>query len=185
MRAGRMSSWSVFAVTLLWLVTVGLVDHVTPPGYGFSYFYLPAVAFAVWGSGRRAGLLAALSATVVWYLADTIGADFPGSIARVWNAGIRFAFFTTVVALVHTLRATIHRRDTLIAELQDTLAEVRTLRGLVPICAWCKKVRDDAGYWASVETFVEAHTDASFTHGVCPACCERLSPKRSTESAPT
>jgi hypothetical protein len=184
MRADSMPSRAVFAVTALWLIAVGMVDQATPPVYGLSYFYLPAVAFAAWHAGRRAGLVTALSATVVWYLADTVGVDFPGSVARAWNGGIRLAFFATVVVLIHTLRETIRRQDALITQLQDTLAEVRTLRGLVPICAWCKQVRDDAGYWASVETFVEAHTDASFTHGVCPDCCARLSPKKSTGPGP-
>ncbi len=185
MDADRISPWVAFTATALWLAAAGMVDHVTPLGYGLSYFYLPAVIFAAWSSGRRAGLLAAISATVVWYLADSIGVDFPGSIARVWNAGVRFAFFATVVVLIHRLRATLAHQDALITQLLEALAEVRTLRGLVPICAWCKKVRDDSGYWASVETFVEAHTDASFTHGVCPDCCAHLSPKTPTEPGPT
>ncbi|MEZ4267940.1 MAG: hypothetical protein R3F39_16320 [Myxococcota bacterium] len=174
---------AVLAVTFLWLVAVGLVDQATPPVYGLSYFYLPAVAFATWHSGRRIGVGVALAATLVWYLADSIGVDFPGSFARVWNAGIRFAFFATVVALLDTLRATVARQDALITELQATLAEVRTLRGLVPICAWCKKVRDDEGYWATVESFIEAHTDAAFTHGVCPDCGDRLRATKATAPA--
>ena len=60
-----------------------------------------------------------------------------------------------------------HRR------LQQALDEVRTLRGIVPICAYCKKIRDDEGYWNQVEQYVSDHTDAKFSHGICPACLER------------
>ena len=61
----------------------------------------------------------------------------------------------------------------LIAELQKTLSEVKTLSGLIPICGWCKQVRSDTGYWQTVEQYVRAHTGAKFTHGVCPACAEK------------
>ncbi len=57
--------------------------------------------------------------------------------------------------------------------LQQALDEVRTLRGIVPICAYCKKIRDDAGYWNQVEKYVSDHTDAKFSHGICPACFEK------------
>jgi hypothetical protein len=52
----------------------------------------------------------------------------------------------------------------------DLAHQVKTLRGLLPICAWCKKIRDDQGYWKALETYVESHSDATFTHGMCPEC---------------
>ncbi|HYH69014.1 MAG TPA: CHASE3 domain-containing protein [Urbifossiella sp.] len=55
-------------------------------------------------------------------------------------------------------------------ELQASLANVKQLRGLLPICAWCKKVRDDGDYWHEVEHYVAAHSDTRFTHGMCPEC---------------
>jgi CHASE3 domain sensor protein len=62
----------------------------------------------------------------------------------------------------------------LIDKLQKALAEVKTLSGLIPICGWCKSVRNDTGYWQSVEQYVRAHTDATFSHGICPACTEKF-----------
>ena len=64
-------------------------------------------------------------------------------------------------------------RMRLVRELAAERAQVKTLRGLLPICCHCKKIRDDAGYWQSVETYVSAHSDAEFTHGYCPACAEK------------
>jgi CheY-like chemotaxis protein len=61
-------------------------------------------------------------------------------------------------------------REGLIRQLQAALAEVRALSGMIPICAWCKNVRSDKGYWQSVEEYVRAHTDAKFSHGMCPDC---------------
>jgi nitrate/nitrite-specific signal transduction histidine kinase len=61
-------------------------------------------------------------------------------------------------------------REKLIDELRVALANVKTLRGLIPICASCKKIRDDGGYWNQLETYLEEHSDAGFTHGFCPEC---------------
>jgi tetratricopeptide (TPR) repeat protein len=59
-------------------------------------------------------------------------------------------------------------------QLRTALAEVRTLTGLIPICASCKKVRDDQGYWKSVESYISSHSDATFSHGICHACAVTL-----------
>ncbi len=66
------------------------------------------------------------------------------------------------------------KREQLIQELQESLDKVNTLSGLLPICAWCKKLRDDEGYWKSVEEYITAHTGAEFTHGMCPECFDRV-----------
>jgi len=58
-------------------------------------------------------------------------------------------------------------------ELQDALAEVTTLREFLPICSYCKKIRDDENYWQSVEAYLSRHTNARFSHGICPTCYER------------
>jgi PleD family two-component response regulator len=57
--------------------------------------------------------------------------------------------------------------------MQEALATVKTLKGLLPICATCKKIRDDKGYWNQLEAYIEAHSDAEFTHGLCPECKKR------------
>ncbi|MGV8058118.1 MAG: PAS domain S-box protein [Smithellaceae bacterium] len=64
--------------------------------------------------------------------------------------------------------------------LQKALDEVRTLRGIVPICASCKKIRDDGGYWNQVEQYVSAHSEAEFSHSICPDCFEKLYPEYMT-----
>ncbi len=63
-------------------------------------------------------------------------------------------------------------RERTMAELQETLQQVRTLSGLLPICMHCKKIRNDAGYWNKIEQYIAERTDATFTHGLCPECAE-------------
>jgi PAS domain S-box-containing protein len=69
----------------------------------------------------------------------------------------------------------------LIEELTYALAKIKTLKGLLPICASCKKIRDDGGYWQKVESYLSEHTDAEFTHGLCPDCLETLYPDTTAE----
>ena len=78
-----------------------------------------------------------------------------------------------VQAMARIIRAE-QERDRLIDELQRALAMIKTLRGMLPICAACKKIRNDSGYWEEVELYVKKHSDAEFTHGICPDCEQRL-----------
>jgi phosphoserine phosphatase RsbU/P len=61
-----------------------------------------------------------------------------------------------------------------VGELEMAIARVKQLHGLLPICAYCKKIRDDKNYWQQVEEYVSAHTDAQFSHGICPQCYEQI-----------
>jgi sensor domain CHASE-containing protein len=65
-------------------------------------------------------------------------------------------------------------REEIINELKKALAEIKTLKGIVPICASCKKIRDDKGYWEQVESYIGRHTDAKFSHGICSECEKKL-----------
>ena len=67
-------------------------------------------------------------------------------------------------------------REDLIDELQEALTRIKTLKGLLPICAACKKVRDDKGYWSQIEVYISEHSEAEFSHGICPDCAKRLYP---------
>ncbi|PKN24169.1 MAG: hypothetical protein CVU65_12525 [Deltaproteobacteria bacterium HGW-Deltaproteobacteria-22] len=68
-------------------------------------------------------------------------------------------------------------RERLVDDLRRALSEVKTLSGLLPICSSCKKIRDDKGYWSQVEIYLRRHTDAEFSHGICPECVRRLYPE--------
>ena len=86
--------------------------------------------------------------------------------------------------LVRSIRYSIERKrtllekDLLIGRLQETLADVKTLSGLLPICASCKHIRDDKGYWQEVESYIQHHSAAVFTHGLCPKCAQKIYPKK-------
>lgn len=68
-------------------------------------------------------------------------------------------------------------RERCIRDLNEAFQKVKTLKGLIPICAGCKKIRDDKGYWEQVEEYIRKHSDAEFTHGMCPECIRAYYPQ--------
>lgn len=68
-------------------------------------------------------------------------------------------------------------RQKLLTQLEESLKEIQTLKGLIPMCAWCRKIRDDKGYWKKVETYIEELTSVAFTHGICPECVKKIGVK--------
>lgn len=80
----------------------------------------------------------------------------------------------TLLRRIQRQRALIRTNMALVTEVQESLQSIRTLSGLIPICAHCKKIRNDQGYWEQVESFLRAHTEARFSHGVCPECAQAL-----------
>jgi PAS domain S-box-containing protein len=122
----------------------------------------------------------------------TTGADFlgyerqfrrkDGTLLDAWvNANvIRFGGRNVACFLVREIterKRAEAERERIIGELQEALSRIKTLRGLIPICANCKKIRDDKGYWQQVETYVREHSEAEFSHGLCPECIEILFPE--------
>ena len=75
--------------------------------------------------------------------------------------------------LIRSIQYAVERQK-LLAELEKRLKEIKTLRGLLPICAWCRNIRDDKGYWKNLETYIHENTDTTFTHGICPKCMKTV-----------
>jgi CheY-like chemotaxis protein len=67
-------------------------------------------------------------------------------------------------------------RKKLLTQLENSATEIKKLRGILPICANCKKIRDDKGYWTQVEIYISAHSQTAFSHGICPECAEKMYP---------
>ena len=110
--------------------------------------------------------------------AEGLDAGADGYIARpISNQELR----ARVDSLVRILLAE-RERDRLIKELQEALSEIRQLTGLLPICSYCKKIRDDKGYWVKLEKYLGSHSDAEFTHCICQHCAEKYFPEFELEN---
>lgn len=84
-----------------------------------------------------------------------------------------------VLARVNTHLTILRQRNQILLqkqELEKVLAEIKVLKGLLPICSHCKKIRDDKGSWEAIEVYIRNHSDAKFSHGICPSCAKELYP---------
>ena len=186
----------LFAQAAGLVAMVGLLDYWTGPEISFSIFYLIPIGAIAWGIGRNAGMVISFESAVAWLLADLVGENrYSSAVIPYWNATMRLGIFMLVTLLLSalkdmylnmedkvtkktmdlTIEIEVRKRleemhNKVIVELKDTLNNVNTLRGLLPICAWCKKIRNDDGYWEQVEIYVSEHSDADFSHGICPEC---------------
>src|ERR1035437_2142314 len=123
--------------------------------------------------------LASSALVAVLYSADitaeTIARNiFSIRVAIVFGALISAALLSILLHLYFRKLKLLEERDRLITEIRDDLAEVRTLRGLVSVCAYCRKVRNGKGCWEAIEAYVANNSHAQFTHGVCPECMARV-----------
>jgi PAS domain S-box-containing protein len=84
-----------------------------------------------------------------------------------------FSAFVAVILDISERKIAEQKREKLLNELQETLAHVKTLSGLLPICAHCKKIRDDGGYWNQIEKYIKDHSEVDFSHSICPECMKK------------
>jgi hypothetical protein len=106
--------------------------------------------------------------SLVWKLAILIG--------LVWTVGIWGLGLLGISVASYRLNNEEKRREIIIAQLQEAFAEVKQLSGLLPICSSCKKIRDDKGYWTQIESYIRDHSEAEFSHSICPDCAKQLYP---------
>ncbi|MCB9098036.1 MAG: hypothetical protein H6632_00740 [Anaerolineales bacterium] len=148
--------WYCLFLALIVLVT----DYLTGPLIQFPVLYVVPVGLASWYSGRRWGYFFAVTLALVRLCYFTIW-DTPWGISvTIINTLIRIIVFSGYVYLVDKV-GTQHRA------LEK---KVQILSGLLPICSFCKRIRDDDGKWQPLEAYITRHSEAEFSHGLCPEC---------------
>lgn len=160
----------VFGEWELWNVVAGTLTYLTVPLLVWSTFRFGA-------HGATAGLLL-VSKIAVWGTAHGHG---PFVQPTLNESLLLLQTFVGVLAVTTLALAGVlaerqraeQARAGAILQLERALQEIKTLRGLIPICAWCKKIRNDAGMWEQLEAYLRSHTEANFSHGICPDCLDK------------
>jgi hypothetical protein len=154
---------------------VALADALTPFDLGFSAFYVLPVLIAAWGLGMSRGLGFAILSACCWYCLDlTSGRPVAHEFFRAWDSFNHLLSYSLIAIITGSLKAAFLREQQLRVDREQALQNVHELEGLLPVCAWCKKIRDDKGYWQELEAYLKPRTKASFSHGICPDCVESL-----------
>jgi hypothetical protein len=138
-------------------------DYISGPAIQFPILFLIPVSLASWYSGWKWGLAFAVTMPCIrWYY----GVFWPGSMT-VFDASINTAIRILVLGGVAFLVSRTARQT------QELARRVNILEGILPVCSFCKKIRDQHGDWSSMEQFITERSEAQFTHGFCPECGER------------
>ncbi len=138
-----------------------------------DYYVNPADRAGFVAELRRAGQIRDREALMKRANGETFWASISAVVTHLRGEAVLLA----AVNDISERRAAAAERERLIGELQEALTRVKQLSGLLPICASCKKIRNDEGYWEQIEVYVGKHSEAEFSHGLCPECAHRLYPE--------
>lgn len=182
-RPGRWAIVEAVLVVASATVVAWLVFGAASPVLRVPAYVLPFLLWAAFRLGPG-GAVATLLAVCLIGLFNTSRGDGPFALigapigdwilrsqGAVTTASLSILLLASVVA---ERKQTARERTALLEELQLALLEIKTLRGLIPICAWCQNVRDDAGFWQGIEDYVHTHTGATFSHSICPTCANQM-----------
>lgn len=165
----------------LWIVNCGVTalflgwfDQLTGSELNFFVFYFLPVALAAWYVGLGAAVGLAVLCALVWFGADVLGGHLHSSHAyAVWNTMIRLVSFLAIGWSVARTRTLLERERETAAALSRSLSEIKVLEAIIPICAQCKKIRDENGRWQTLEAYFCERGQTRFSHGYCPECARR------------
>ena len=90
---------------------------------------------------------------------------------------MHLGFFVVYTVVLSVVKVDLDEHKRLVDELQKAMSEVKQLSGILPICASCKSIRNDEGYWTQLESYIRDHSEAQFSHGICPECTKKLYPE--------
>ena len=180
--------------TVLWGVALAEC-YIATLGSSLLYYHLVMPVIFFFLLGRREGIV--LTCAFLLSIAAIIMTPWLSSGAYETGNAVRFLVASLFAGLIawcyedtrerfHEVLADKNRQlESEMGRLNQALSEINTLSGLIPICASCKSIRDDSGFWHRVETYVSEHSDASFSHGICPVCTDRLYTELSESLATT
>ncbi len=172
---GRSRKAGLYGAILLLIAFLGWVDYVTGRELNFFLFYFIPISIAACGLGAAQAVAVSVVCAATWALSDSMaGASYTAPFYAVWNTGIRLVAFVVVALAISKISALLHAERKINEELRAARAQLKILEGLLPICAYCKKIRSADGGWEQLERFITQHSEARFSHGVCPACKQDL-----------
>jgi len=167
------------------LITYAVFSDSFPSAVRAPAYLLPFLLWAAFrtGPGGAASTMLGICLIALWHTTQGRGPftlpsqDLPASVAVLRSQGAAAAVGASILLLATVVaerKRLSDERDAVLADLRAALTEIKTLQGMIPICAWCHKVRDDAGFWQGIEDYVSTHTEATLSHGICPECSSRV-----------
>ena len=179
----RLPTWLWVTMTVASVFVLGCVDWITGYELHFFVFYFLPVMAGAWFVGLEFSIALAVLSGLVWYGADFLAGNTHSSpFVAVWNTGVRFVSFLLIGWPVSQMRSARDRESETAVSLKRVLSEVKVLETFLPICAECKKIRNDKGEWQKLEVYIGQHAGTQFSHGYCPDCFHKAMETMETSS---
>jgi hypothetical protein len=163
----NISNQKLIAICISLSLLVLLMDTVIPLGVAGGVPYIIVVLISLWSHDRHLPIYTAIGCSILT-LAGLYTSPAGGELWKVMTNRLLALLAIWATAILGSQRIAIQE------EKKEIETELNVLSGLLPICASCKKIRDDDGDWQQMEAYIRDHSEAEFSHGICPACAESL-----------
>jgi hypothetical protein len=156
------------------ILVIGLLDYKS--GFMLSLFplYLVPLVLVAWHDSKAVTALVSFLAATIIIVKDSFSwLPYRHGFYFYWDEGIKVVLLLVVSYGVYEIKKLLLEKERSNAELKQALSEIKELRQMIPICAWCHSIRNDRGFYERIEVYLGKITGAGFTHGICPNCVEK------------
>jgi hypothetical protein len=162
------------AINTALVIAIGILDWWTGYELDFFVFYFIPIAITAWKVSLRASVVLSILAAIVWEIAVyTSGYNSTSIIFPIWDTLIHLISFFVIGWAVFQKRELIANLQKTTDALKLAMSEIQVLGKFLPICAYCKKIRNKEGNWQQMEQYISEHSETKFSHGYCPECAEK------------
>ena len=165
--------WLLVVACIIMSLAIDWFDYFTGEEYEFFILYYIPVGIIAWRIGRTAGLLMAVFCAATWFQSDILAQSHYSLFVGEWDTAMRLVSFVALAWTLSQVRTELTEEKRLNTELADAMAQIKTLSGILPMCSFCRKIRDDKNQWTPLESYISKHSDAQVSHGLCPICYKK------------
>jgi hypothetical protein len=163
----------VLAVVIVF--ALGVVDGLTGYELNFFVFYFLPVSIGAWFLGFVGAVALAILSAGVWFGADVLtGHTYTSHLYAVWNTLVQLVSFLTIGWSVTRIKLLLDHEREVTESLRRSLSQIKVLETFLPICAQCKKIRNQQGAWQQLEVYIGQHSNTQFSHSYCPECARKI-----------
>jgi len=166
-------TWGLLDVIIVF--ALGVVDWLTGYELNFFVFYFLPVSIGAWFFGFVGAVSLAILSAGVWFGADVLtGHTYTSNVYAVWNTLVRLVSFLAMGWSVSRIKLLLDHEREVTESLRRSLSQIKVLETFLPICAQCKKIRNQQGVWQQLEAYIGQHSNTRFSHGYCPECSRKI-----------
>ena len=164
---------AVFVLCLAMALLIDGLDVVTGEEYEFFIFYFLPVGLAAWTLGLAPGIIISLFSAGAWFQSDWLTYPEHSWQVESWDTAMRLLSFLALSLTLSRIRRDLNKERRLNEELNAAMKEIKQLQGILPMCSFCRKIRDHNNAWVMLEKYIADHSDAQVSHGLCPDCYKK------------